>query len=110
MAEGLEAAHERAIVHRALKPGNVKVTPEGRVKLLPGGTRMMVAPVEREGRLRVGRPRVLFDGAPTESFEISPDGKWFLTMTRRTTKTPLELRVVFNWLEDVERLVPHPRR
>ena len=37
MAEALEAAHEKRIVHRDLKPANVKVTPEGKVKVLDFG-------------------------------------------------------------------------
>ena len=37
IADALEAAHERGIIHRDLKPANVKVTPEGRVKVLDLG-------------------------------------------------------------------------
>jgi serine/threonine-protein kinase len=37
IAEGLEAAHEKGIVHRDLKPANVKLTPDGKVKVLDFG-------------------------------------------------------------------------
>jgi Tol biopolymer transport system component len=37
IAGALEAAHEKGIVHRDLKPANVKVTPDGKVKLLDFG-------------------------------------------------------------------------
>src|SRR5439155_20862059 len=37
IAEAMEAAHEKAIIHRDLKPANIKVTPEGKVKVLDFG-------------------------------------------------------------------------
>ncbi len=37
LVDALEAAHARGVVHRDLKPGNVKITPSGRVKVLDFG-------------------------------------------------------------------------
>ena len=37
VAEGLEAAHEKGVVHRDLKPGNIKLAPAGTVKILDFG-------------------------------------------------------------------------
>jgi serine/threonine protein kinase len=37
IAEALEAAHEKGVIHRDLKSANIKVTPDGKVKVLDFG-------------------------------------------------------------------------
>ena len=43
VAEAVEAAHEKGVVHRDLKPGNVMITPAGLVKVLDFGLAAMAS-------------------------------------------------------------------
>jgi len=64
IAEALEAAHEKGITHRDLKPGNIMVTPEGVVKVLDFG---LASVPSRDG---AGDPKsspTMTVAAPTEA-------------------------------------------
>jgi len=42
ISEAVSYAHDRGVIHRDLKPGNIKITPEGRVKVLDLGIAKMI--------------------------------------------------------------------
>jgi serine/threonine-protein kinase len=56
IAEAVAAAHEHDVIHRDLKPGNIKITPEGKVKVLDFGLAKAVGGEEVDQQSTVTEP------------------------------------------------------
>jgi len=56
IAEAVSAAHKEGVIHRDLKPGNIKITPEGKVKVLDFGLAKTGVSEGKKGEITVTRP------------------------------------------------------
>jgi len=64
IAEAVSAAHENGVIHRDLKPGNIKITPDGRVKVLDFGLAKASAREGKTAEITVTQPGRIM-GTPT---------------------------------------------
>ena len=72
---------------------------------------MMVVDVQTHPALRVGRTRPLNGRRDVRaSITPSPNGRQFLMLSPRAMEGPIELRIILNWFQELERLAPHPPR
>jgi DNA-binding winged helix-turn-helix (wHTH) protein/Tol biopolymer transport system component len=83
---------------------------KGGVVFISAG-RMMVADVQTHPGLRVGQTRPLNERHDVQHRLMPlPDGRRFLTLAPRAMEGPIELRIILNWFQELERLAPHPPR
>jgi dipeptidyl aminopeptidase/acylaminoacyl peptidase len=88
----------------------------GRERFYRNGTKMMVVPIEPGERLRIGKPRVLFDhvyarccpGQP--QYDIEPDDQTFIMIQDAQETVVPHISLVLNWVNELVGLVPEVSR
>lgn len=70
------------------------------------GSALMVVDVTTEPALRVSAPRRLFETPDLEVWDVDETGEKFLAVMVPEKEPITSLNVVFNWFEELERLVP----
>lgn len=92
--------------------------PKGSELFYRNGSKLMVVVIEeREGRLRLAAPRLLFErSSPMELlartysmhvYDVTPDGERFVTIAKSAPEPPpTHLVLIQNWAEELERLAP----
>jgi tRNA A-37 threonylcarbamoyl transferase component Bud32 len=77
----------------------------GREIVYRNGRRWMVVNVELQGGLRIGRPRLLFEGpyhnVPGVSHDVSPDGQRDLLLLGPESRTATYLDVITDWFAEL---------
>jgi eukaryotic-like serine/threonine-protein kinase len=83
---------------------------DGRLLYLSAG-RMMVVDVQTHPDLHVGQTRPLNERRVDIRGRLmpSPEGRQFLMLSPRSIEGPIELHIILNWFQELERLAPHPQ-
>ena len=77
------------------------------------GRHLMVVPVETEPTFSAGDPEPLFEWRyhtflASRTYDVAPNGQRFLVIKEGASDEPLQIILVQNWTDELQRLVPTP--